>query len=95
MGSLPWPLLHWLLALHIQLEPHKSVHVFHVLVPLESCDSDAVQLHRADIFNWYLTPLLSFQIRHQHKQPIVPPAPAWARMGMLHQGPAELGSQLG
>lgn len=49
----------------------------------------------ADIFNWYLTPLLSFPIRHRHKQPILPPASAWARMGMLHQRLAELGSQLG
>lgn len=45
MMSLPWPLLDWLLALQIQLEPHKSVHILHVLVPLESCDSEAVQLH--------------------------------------------------
>lgn len=41
MVSLPRSLLDWLLALQIQLEPHKSVHILYVLVPLESCDSDA------------------------------------------------------
>lgn len=95
MVSLPQPLLDWLLALQIQLEPQESVHISHVLAPLESWDSDAVQLQRADIFNWYLTPLLSFQIRHHHKQPILPPTSAWARMGMLHQCLTEVGSQLG
>lgn len=95
MASLPQPLLDWLLALQIQLEPHESVYISHVLVPLESRDPDAVQLHRADIFNRYLTPLLSFQIRHHHKQPILPPTSAWTRMGMPHQRPAELGLQLG
>lgn len=58
--SLPRPLLDWLLALEMQTEPRESVRILHVLVPLESCDSDAVQWHRADTFNWYVTPLLSF-----------------------------------
>lgn len=98
--SLQQHFLDWLLAPHLQLEHHESIHILHTLIAVESCDSDAITWLTFLTCTLHHYSFLS-QIRHHHKQnkiyalAVLPPSSALARMWMHHQHLTDLGLQLG